>query len=274
VQPPPRYQVSTLTRALDILETFTLQTPELSLSEIADRAGLPLSTATRLIVTLQERGYLERLPDSDRYRIGVRVFELGNVYLQSASLEAEARPVLQRLAQECNQTANLGIRDGCDVVHIAVLPPDRPIRFWATVGQRARLHHTGLGKVLLAGLDDDAVAALYGDQPLPALTPNTITSLEALLKHLEQVRRDGYALDDEESDIGLRCIAAPIRDHAGAVVAAVSISGPAFELDRDTVNRYIPIVIAASEEISARLGYPGRIESRLASSGDTAGHTD
>ena len=119
---------------------------------------------------LEERGYLERSPDTEKYRIGVRAFELGSIYIQTTSIEAEAQPVMRQLARECQQTANLGILSGFEVVHIAVVPPDRPIRFYTTVGQRDSAHCTGLGKALLAHLRPEELAELAGDLPFPRRT--------------------------------------------------------------------------------------------------------
>lgn len=266
----PRYQVSTLTRALDILEALTRREPELTLTEIADRVGLPLSTTTRLTAVLEERGYLERVPGTDAYRIGVRAFEVGNLYIQATSLEAEAQPILRTLARICNQTANLAVLDRQHVVHIAVVPPDRPMRYWATVGQREEAYITGLGKILLAGLSDDEVRARFKDYPFVAHTPKTITSVDALLEQVAKARENGYAIDDEESNVGLRCIAAPVRNHQGEVVAAISISGPAFEVSLEPDAECLQAVRKAGHDISARLGYSCQSESGESSTESSA----
>lgn len=135
-----QYQVRALTRALDILNAFSLVQPELSLSRIASLVDLAPSTALRLLSTLVEYGLVEKSPETDRYRIGVHAFELGSIYIQTTTIEAQALPLLQSLARECNQTANLGILDRGEVVHISVVPPDRPIRYYARVGQRESIH--------------------------------------------------------------------------------------------------------------------------------------
>ena len=252
---PPRYQASTLTRAFDILESFSPRTPTQSLSDIAARAGLPLSTTSRLAAVLQQRGYLERVTGSDNYRVGIRAFELGNLYIQSTSLESEAQPILRTLAKTCNQTANLGIRDGQHIVHIAVVPPDRPIRFWARVGQREDIHCTGLGKALLSGLTDDEVSELLKNAVFTIRTEKTIGTLRDLVQQLQVIRQRGSATDDEESVSGLTCIAAPIHDHRGEVVAAVSVSGPTVEFDQDVTPVWTEAVVEAAREISLRLGH-------------------
>lgn len=251
----PNYQVRALARALDILDAFSLSRPELSLSEIAAAADIPLSTAKRLVSALEERGYLEQSADTDLYRVGVRAFEVGSVYIQSTSVEAEAHPTLEWLARGCQQTANLGILNRGEVVHIAVVPPDRPIRYFATVGVREPLYCTGLGKVLLSEYSDEQLVEYVNNTEFEQRTRRTLTSLDMLRIHLQEVRDRGYAMDDEESVVGLRCISAPIRNARGEIAAAVSISGASFEFDEQALPKYVESVTRAAGEISTRLGY-------------------
>jgi DNA-binding IclR family transcriptional regulator len=250
----PGYQVRALERALDILGAFSLGRPELSLTEIAVQTHLSKSTALRLLAVLDERGFVERSPETDRYRVGLRLFEVGSVYIQTVAIDAVARPILGRLAHRCNQTANLGVLSHDEVVHLAVLAPDRPIRFYAYVGQREKAHATGLGKVLLAELDDDELAELVRRRALEPRTGRTIVSLDDLRRHLARVREQGFAIDDEESAVGLRCVAATVRNHQNRAVAAISISGPAFEVRDELLPDYVAAVVGAAHEISDRLG--------------------
>lgn len=252
---PPGYQVRALERALAILDAFSLAEPSLSLTDLAARVQLAKSTTTRLLAVLEARGYLERSPDTERYQIGVRAFELGSIYIQTTSIETEAQPVLRQLARECQQTANLGILNGLAVVHIAIVPPDRPIRFYTTVGQRDSAHCTGLGKALLAALDPERLAELVAEHGLPRRTARTITTMEELRGAVARVCEQGFALDDEESFEGLKCVAAPIWDDKNRAVAAVSVSGPAAEFNNEALPRYSEAVLRAAETISARLGH-------------------
>ena len=251
------YQVRALERALDILDAFTLATPELSITKLAERTGLPKSTVIRLVAILVERRYLERPADSESVRIGVRAFEVGSVYIQSTSLETEARPIMARLAEQTGQTANLGILDGRDVVHLAVAAPDRPLRYWATIGKREEAHYTGLGKVLMAALSDDELDHLFGAGELVRKTAKTLVDPAALRAELERTRERGYGLDDEESNLGIYCIAAPIVDHEGRVIAAISISGSKAEFTEDLTPAYIEAVRRAGDDISGRFGGTG-----------------
>lgn len=257
------YQVRALERALDILGLFSLSNPELSLADIAAQTEVAKSTTFRLVSVLVDYGYLERVPDTDRYRIGIRAFELGSVYIQSTSIEGEARPFLERLAVKCRQTANLGVLNGGEVVHIAVVAPDRAIRYNASVGDRELVYCTGLGKALISEFSDEQLAELVEQHPFVQRTRRTITSLEVLRAHLSDIREQGYSLDDEESIVGLRCVAAPIRNEKGEIVAAVSVSGPSSEYGESAFSEYVAAVTEAAHGISTRLGY-GAVEPEFA----------
>lgn len=245
------YQVRALARGLAILTSFTLTHPEQSLTAISTRLGLAKGTAVRLLTVLEEHGFVERAA-SERYRLGVRLFELGSIYEQTFSIEQAARPALESLARECQQTANLGILNEGQVVHIAVVPPQRPIHFAGQLGARELIHCTGLGKALIADRTPEMIAAIVAEHGLPSRTPKTITTIEALHNSLAVVRERGYATDDEESFLGLSCVAAPIRDATGATVAALSVSGTTAEFE---AKDYAPAVLAAASTVSHRLGY-------------------
>lgn len=263
------YQVRALERALNILSLFSVSVPELSLSDIAEQTGIAKSTTFRLVSVLTDYGFLERIPDTERYRIGIRAFEIGSIYIQSTSVEQEARPFLARLAAECNQTANLGVLNDGQVVHIAVVPPDRVIRYYAAVGDRVDSHCTGLGKALICDFSDEQLADLAERHPLVSYTRRTITSLDILRAHLKEVQEQGYAIDDEESFIGLRCVAAPIRNDKGEIVAAISVSGPSAEFGESALPSIIDAVVLAARGVSARLGY-GVVADRLDTAANVA----
>lgn len=248
------YHVRALERALDLLDAFSILEPELSFSDLAARVNLPKSTVVRLLSILEERGYVERSAETDRYRIGIRAFEIGSIYIQSTRLEAEAQPFLKELAQECNQTANLAVLDQGEIVHITVVAPSRPIRFYATIGQRDAAHCTGLGKALLAGLSDEELEAVIARRGLTQRTDRTVSTMSELSAQLAEIRERGYAIDDEESVPGLTCIAAPIRDDKDRVVASVSVSGQSAEFGEPHLSRHIEAVKNASRLISIRLG--------------------
>jgi IclR family transcriptional regulator, KDG regulon repressor len=250
-----QYQVRALERALRILDCFSSSTPELSLNEIALQADLPRSTAFRLLAVLADHGFIDRSTESESYRIGFRAFELGNIYAQTISVEAEARPYLHQLAVKCRQTANLGVLNRGEVVHIAVVPPDRPIHFSIPVGDREKAHCSGLGKVLISELSHAALADLIEQHPLVRHTDQTITDPVELATHLDAVRDQGFAIDDRERFPDLKCVAAPIRNDRGQIVAALSVSGLAQEFDLVATRTFIDEVKDAAVAVSGRLGY-------------------
>lgn len=213
------------------------------------------STTLRLLSILMQYGYVEKSPDTDRYRIGVGMFERGSIYIQTTSLEAQAQEPLANLARECNQTASLAVLDRTDIVHIAVLQPERAIRYYAPVGQREMAHCTGLGKVLLSGLTDDEVQEVVDQRGLPGRTDRTITTIAALRAELRLIREQGYAVDNEESLVGLRCIAAPVFDDRNRVVAAVSASGASAEFNDASMPVILEAVTQTAQAISRRLGH-------------------
>jgi IclR family acetate operon transcriptional repressor len=249
------YQVRALERALDILDAFSLAEPTLTLTALASRAGLAKSTATRLLAVLEERGWLERSAETERYRIGVRAFEVGSVYIQTTTLEVEAQPFLRALAEGCRQTASLAIMRRDEVVHIAVLAPDRPIRFTTPIGQREPAHATGLGKALLTALSDDELIALVSRGGMTARTARTVTSLADLRVQLVAARERGYAVDEEESYDGLSCVAAPVSDVRGETIAAIGVSGLAAEFNGVSLPEYSARVRDAALGLSERLGF-------------------
>ncbi|HET9661171.1 MAG TPA: IclR family transcriptional regulator [Thermomicrobiales bacterium] len=253
-QDSPQYQVRALERALDLLESFTLAEPELSFTELTERSGLSKATAVRLLSILERRRFLERSPDTDRYHIGLRTFELGSIYAQSSQLETVALPFLKELADTCGQSANLGILDQGQVVHVVVVPASRPIHFSVRSGQRDAAHSSGLGKVLLAALPDAELDEIITARGLEQRTPKTLITLDTLRAALVEVRAQGYAIDDEESVPGLTCIAAPVFDDRGRVVGAVSISGLTSEYAEPNRSTYIAAVVRAANGISQRLG--------------------
>jgi DNA-binding IclR family transcriptional regulator len=270
----PQYQVRALERALDLLDLFSLAEPDLSFTELTERSGLSKGTAVRLLSILERRGFLERSSENDRYRVGLRVFELGSVYIQSFQLETESQPFLKTLAAECGQSANLGILDQGEVVHLLVVPASRPIHFSVRSGQRDAAHSSGLGKVLLAQLSDVELDELIATRGLAQRTPTTLTTPEALREALGEVRVQGYAIDDEESVPGLTCIAAPVFDDRGQIVGAVSISGLTNEYAEPNRTAYIDAVVRAANGISQRLGAAVQAGRAMEETGDGLAQAD
>jgi len=241
-------------KAVAILEAFSIREPRLPLTEIAQRAGLPLSTAHRILRTLHAVGFIARDRDRDQYRLGLRLLELGSIVLSNMELHREALPFIEALARESGETIHLGIFDGIQVISIEKIDSPHGLASNVTIGKGAPAYCTGVGKALLAFQPDDVVAAVCR-QGLTRKTPNTITSPRRLRQELTRIRSLGYAVDNMEHEIGVRCVAAPIRNHTGTVIASLSISGPASRLRDADVPRLAQRVKETARKLSQQLGH-------------------
>jgi IclR family acetate operon transcriptional repressor len=248
------YQVRALQRGLSILGLLSSTERRLGLGDISQQLGIPKPTALRLLDYLRGDGFVD-CNAAGEYALGLRAFQLGSGSRGLARLEDLARPFLQQLVDQTSHTANLGVIDDGEIVHLAVVEPSRPLRYHTRVGTREPLHCTGLGKVLAAALDESSLQRILDTRGLPAWTPATITDAAAFRRELSMIRRLGFAEDREEATPGLRCIAAPVRGDSGQVVAAISISGPAAEFARTHAVRLRQIVLEVARRLSERLGW-------------------
>lgn len=251
--------IGSVQRALDILELFDAQTPELGTTEIATATGLHKSTVAGLIYTLEAKGYLNQNPTTRKYRLGLKLVERASIMLSHVEIRQVALPHLQALRDEFDETVNLAILDGADVVYVERLLSKRGLGMRSEVGKRMLAHSTALGKAILSCWPVEQVKNFIKQYGLPAVTPNTITDPERLLCELDRTREQGYAMDDEENEPGGRCVAAPVFDHTGQVVAAVSLSAPSPRLPLSQVPSVGLRVKETAKAISRSLGYSPRL---------------
>jgi DNA-binding IclR family transcriptional regulator len=250
--------VPAVSRALDILELF-LQRPTLSAPEITDRLRLPRTTVHELVGTLVERAYLIPVGGQPtRYRLGMRLFQLGASFADHLDLAREAQEVAHEVAAACDETVHIAVLDGSDVVYIAKVDSTHPVRMVSAVGRRLPAHCTGVGKMLLSSLKPEALEARYprGAQ-LATMTPQSIGSPSRLRAALVKVREDGLAYDDCESNDAVGCVAAGVYDHTGAMVAAMSISAPTMRWNEQRRVEWGHLVATGAKALSARLGHRG-----------------
>ena len=240
--------VQSLERAFGLLERMADAGGEVGLSELSGSSGLPLPTIHRLMRTLVSCGYVRQHPNR-RYALGPRLIRLG----ESASrlLGTWARPYLARLVEETGETANMALLDGDEVVYVAQAPSRHSMRMFTEVGRRVLPHSTGVGKVLLAGSPAAEVRALLARTGMPAATERTITTPDAFLAELEHVRAAGYAIDDNEQELGVRCVAVLVPDAPTA--AAISISGPAGRLTAAATDTFVPLMHEIAAQLSKAL---------------------
>lgn len=263
-------------KALGLLSLIGQQSAghSLRLADIVELSGLSKPTAHRLLTTLRRHGFVEMESDSSTYRLGPKVLELGAQYYSGMSLQKRALPFLREVSVETDATVHLGVRDGDHVVYIDKIDSTQAIRLASRVGQRADLHCTAMGKAILAYSEDALLDGLVRSE-LPPHTGRTITDPELLRKAIARVRREGYALDDQENEPGVRCIAAPVFDSGGCVVAAISVSGTLAQVPKQSVPRIGKRLTGICLELSRLLGYvePHRVAASLELVGDGANRT-
>ncbi len=253
------YVIQTVRNALRVLEEFR-QESELGVTELARRLGLHKNNVFRILATLEQQGYVEQVGENEAYRIGVRCLELGRAYGTSRSLLRLARPVLEELVSRCGESAHLGELREFEVVHLDGEQGAQLVQTGLRVGRTLPAHCTALGKVLLAGAPPEQRERydreMREGRGLAARTARTLTDRDKLLEHLHGVAAQGYAVDIEECEPGLCCAAAPVFEASGRLVAAVSISGPAFRLPEEELQvSLVPAVQAAAQRLSRQLGF-------------------
>jgi IclR family KDG regulon transcriptional repressor len=251
----PAYHVEVLDRAFRLLDQLAEMETEPSASELAAKLELHKSTVHRLLAILERHRYLERNLESGRYRLGWRLFELGSLAVSRLDLYHRARPYVETLMRKTGETAHVGVLRGGELISIVNVETDRTVRTPATVGKRSPLYCTSQGKTLMAHLPEALLKQVLANLQMKAFTANTITQISRLKLELAMVRRRGYAMDNEEFEDGLRCIGAPVRNHAGAVVAAISIAGPAYRVGGANLPELIGSVVTVAGQLSESLGF-------------------
>ncbi|NGN63122.1 IclR family transcriptional regulator [Streptomyces sp. A7024] len=242
-------------RALSLLSYFSDEQPERRIAELVELTGLGQSTVSRLVAALETLGYLVRDERSGLHRIGPKVVELAGVALNQSPVHRAARQVAQNLAHELGLGANVAERHGDSMFYLCHFEGPQAPRAFTLTGRSAPLHSTAMGKALLSGLGEEQVHEVMG-AAYPAYTPHTVTDFDGLLKALEEVRARGYATEVEELAFGRACLAAPVRDRSGAVVAAVSVSGSLSAMDLPgRQDELAAKVIEAADLISTSLGF-------------------
>jgi IclR family pca regulon transcriptional regulator len=256
-----RYAIESLKRGLSVLSLFTRDSSELSLTEIANSADLNMTTSLRIASTLEGAGYLQRDPDTKRYRPSLKVLQLGFSAVRSLDVRQVARPHLERLSRETGETVSHSALDGLEVIYVDRIRNRRIVGVILGIGSRLPAHCTSMGKAMLAFRPEDELNELLRGAELSACTANTKTTVEALSEDLERVRRQGYSTNNEELAIGLRAVAAPVWGEGGQVVAAINISGSTETISRKRLRQELaPQVMETASHISQALGHPEEVQ--------------
>lgn len=247
--------IQSVERALLILDLFDEYETELKITDISARMNLHKSTVHSLLKTLQKFHYIDQNMENGKYRLGMKLFERGNFVIQNLDMRAVAKNHLTELSMKTGNTIHLVILDGKEGVYIDKVEGSSATVLYSRIGRRIPIHCSAVGKALVAFKNQTELAAILTDYEYGSNTPNTITSEKDFLAELQKVREQGFALDNEENEPGVACIAVPIRNHTGQVVAAMSMSQPATRLNTQTIEESMAMLKEAAQQISVKLGY-------------------
>ncbi len=247
-------RLSSVGTAIQLLKAFSEEQVDIGISDLSRRLGVAKSTVHRLASTLVAEGLLEQDRESEKYRLGIALFRLGALVRRRMDISSQGRPYLYALREKSNETVHLAILDGTEIMYVYNLESTQAIRMRSDLGVRKPAYCTAEGQAILAFQPQDVVDEVIAQGLLPR-TPQTITDPAELIKALALVRQRGCAIEDEESEIGMRGISAPIRNDLGEVVASVGLAGPVTRLSKKAITTFIPHVIETADLISQRLGY-------------------
>jgi DNA-binding IclR family transcriptional regulator len=251
---PKTQSVPTLAKALQIFEALAISKRGKTLSQLSRTLGLPKSSAHSILLTFEREGYLERDDLTGAFRVGSRLFKIANMALGGVSLREQASSHLRRLKDKTGLTVHMAIPENDEAVLIERIAPEGQLSISTWIGKRMGLHCTALGKALLANASDEDVTRLVRPRMLRH-NDNTISSVNRLCREIENVRKLGYSLDDEEEELGIRCLGAPVFDQAGEVVAAISVAGDTRQIDGEKFTAFVHLVKSTAQAISFQLGY-------------------
>lgn len=245
--------LSSVKKALELLDHFTAERPELSLAEISREVDAHKSSVFRVLTTLKAAGFLEKDPLSGKYRLGLKILDLAGRVWGRHDIRQIATPYMEELARETGEVIHLAVLDGSDLVYLEKKGQGQVLTVATRVGGRNPAYASSMGKILLADLSESELKAILGRGKLKKLTPNTIDEIPKLIEELARIREQGFAVDNEETFQGIRCVGAPIRDAGGKVVAAVSVTVPAQRMDDKRVRELWRLVTNTARMISERV---------------------
>lgn len=256
------YAVQAVSNAIDILELLGNCEHELSMSEIVSTLELTKSNANKLLANLERFGYVEHNKYTGNFRLGVKTFQISQAYINKLNLIDISNQVLNNLKTTLNESTYIGVLRHGNVVYLNVLETDEPVRVMPRIGNVGPAYATAIGKAQLSVFEDKEIEALYENKAFRKLTNKTISSIEELLQDIEMVRKRGYALDLEEYEEDVHCVAVPVLDFMGKVIAGISVSGPKVRMSMERIETEIaPMLIKSAHILSSKFGYTGYDES-------------
>lgn len=250
-----KHSIQSIQRAINIMELFDLETSELTIKEISEQVNLAKSTVHGLVKSLEFRGFLQQDLTSKKYSLGIRLFQLGNIVNHHMDIRKISNPYIEELSEQVEETVHLVNWNNKEAVYIEKVQGPYNLGMYSQIGKSAPIHCTGVGKVILGFLPDDMVDEVLNSNKLKKFTFNTIIDKVKIKDNLLKIRANGYALDDEEIEVGLRCVAAPVLNYKGEVLGAVSCAGPKHRITDEKINFLIEKVKGTGLNISEKLGY-------------------
>lgn len=247
--------IQSIGRATKILQYIADNGNSVRLVDISNGLELNKSTLHSIISTLQQLGYVMQDEETNKYSLGIKLFELGKIYEQDMSIKKIARPFLEELVEEFQETAHFAVESQGEVLFIDRVEPSHSLRTITNIGEKDYMYYTAVGKVLLADVEEEMIDQIIGKSGLKAFTENTIIDIKLLKKELQTVKSNGYAYDREEKELGVNSVAVPLRNHKGKTVGAISLSGPTSRVSEEKLNRMKDRLMEISIEISNALGY-------------------
>ena len=252
-----RNTINSVVQALNALDYLGTCGGEAGVVEVSEALGVHKSTASRVLATMSYQGYVARNETTQKYSLGIRIVELARAKLEQFELREFARPFLEKLSRETEETIHLAVLDQKELVYIDKVDSPFTLSMRSSVGAKIPLHCTALGKAILSGLNQTGKDALLGQEELNGFTPNTITDREQLREHLDFVRSRGFAIDDQEHEEGIRCVASVVWDYNEEIAGAISISGPALRMSEQRTDKLGRLVKEVCKELSKSLGSSG-----------------
>jgi len=250
------YVIQSVTNALNLLEEFKGDRDELGVTELSKRLNLHKNNVFRLLATLEAKGYIEQNKATENYRLGVKSLELGQTFIKQLGLVRQAKPFLREIVEKCNEMAYVGIIRQNSVIYLDVEEANQMVKVDNRVGWRIPIHCTAIGKAQIAHASEEELEKLGILNHMERFTPNTIVDKVEFIKHIKEVAQRGYAVDNEEHNLGVRCVGVPLKDYTGRVVGGISVSGPSFRMTDAVLKRkIIPVVKKAGRNVSKRLGF-------------------
>lgn len=249
--------VQSVERSLSIVEVLSEYDEGLGLTEISEKVDLHKSTVHRLLYTLMVKGYVKQNEDTNKYKLTLKLFELGSKKVEKMNVVTAARPLLQELMEKTNEVIHLVVREGTEIIYIAKVESQNPIRMYSKIGKRSQVYCTAVGKSMLAHMTDNEVLNIWNSSKIEKLTEYTITDFNKFKEVIKDVREKGYAIDEQENEIGIRCTATSILDYKGDVCGAISISGSIISFKEEKIEEFSKLIIEYAGKISRELGYRG-----------------